>query len=270
MMGRVIVVGSLNIDTVLRVARHPRPGETVHALGAQSVPGGKGGNQAAAAADAGAETVFVGAVGDDGARYLRHLQAGGVDVSGVQRCTDIGTGAASVVVDDRGENSIIVLEGANGRVRAAQLDALDLCEGDVVSLQFELPDAVNAEVAARASRRGATVLINPSPWRESRTDVLALADVVIVNEIEAEQLGDVVSADALCITAGAAGARWGGLAAAAPRIEPVDTTGAGDRFAGTLAAMLARGSTRQEALERAVAAASEACLRHGAQQWRSV
>jgi len=270
MTGRVIVVGSLNVDTILGVTDHPRPGETVHALSAQTLPGGKGGNQAVAAAAAGSPTIMIGAVGADGARYLRHLRAAGVDVHGIRVLDDALTGAASVVVDARGENSIIVSEGANAAVVAAQLDAVNLRADDVVSLQFELPPEIVSEVASRAAAAGATVLINPSPWRSDATDVLAHADIVIVNELEAEQLGGMVATERLCVTAGGDGARWSEIAAQAPKIVPVDTTGAGDCFAGTLAAHLAQGATRERALDAAVRAASDACLRHGAQQWRSV
>lgn len=269
MSGRVFVVGSLNIDTVHTVPAHPRVGETIHAVTTTTVPGGKGGNQAVAAAAAGAPTIMVGAVGDDGGRYLEHLGCAGVDTSGVRRAAGVATGAATVIVNAEGDNSIIVTYGANGAVSAEQLAAIALRPGDVVSLQFELRDDVLRAAATWAKEAGATLIVNPSPWRAGLDEVLALADVVLVNELEAADLPAAVPAERICLTLGGDGARWGDLCASAPAISPVDTTGAGDAFAGTLSARLALGSPRAQALQEAVAAASELCLRHGAQQWRS-
>lgn len=265
----MFVVGSLNIDTVHTVPAHPRVGETIHAVTTTSMPGGKGGNQAVAAAAAGAPTTMVGAVGDDGDRYLEHLRRSGVDTSGVRSAAGLGTGAATVIVNARGDNSIIVTYGANGAVSAEQLAAVALRCEDVVSLQFELPDEMLHAAARWAKGAGATLVLNPSPWRAGLDEVVALADVVIVNELEAADLPAAVPTGDLCLTLGAEGARWGDLSAAAPAIRPVDTTGAGDAFAGTLSAALALGVPRAPALRDAVGAASAMCLQHGAQQWRS-
>ena len=270
MTGRVMVVGSLNIDTLLFVERPPRVGESIHALASASRPGGKGGNQAVAAAAAGAETVMIGAVGADGTRYIRHLQALGVDVRGIRVLQGEPTGFATVIVGGDGENSVVVSEGSNAYVRAEQLDALHIREGDVVSLQYELPAEVVARVAEAASFAGATVLVNPSPWRADEAGILRHASSILVNTLEADQIAGLVPQDKLCVTAGSEGARWGGTAVPAPRITPVDTTGAGDCCAGTRAALLALGRAREEALTGAVAAASQACLQPGAQRWRSV
>ena len=269
MNGRVIIIGSLNIDTVLEVDSHPRVGETIHAIMATTMPGGKGGNQATAAATAGASVVMVGAVGADGDRYLRHLALCGVDT----RLTAVvpgASGAATVIVNARGDNSIIVSEGSNAHVDLSQLERITLTSSDVVSLQFELPRGVVRGAAQWASDAGATLIVNPSPWRRDVDDVLRLADVIVVNELEAAQLGDDALAEKVCITRGPAGAVWGGLSVPAPKIEPVDTTGAGDAFTGTLAALLAQGVEREPALQDAVEAASGACLSSGAQAWRSL
>ena len=267
--GRVFVVGSLNVDTVLRVKRHPRVGETVHAMDAATAPGGKGGNQAAAAARAGASTHIVGRIGSDapGEAYTKHLEALGID------CSLLGvspgpSGQATVVVDSEGENSIIVLEGANGELTVTDVDALAtlLRPGDVISTQYESPAEVVRRALEAAKSAGAFSILNPSPWQD-HPDLVALADLVVVNALEAEQLGKGVPADGLCLTLGEGGARWGDVHVSAPHITPVDTTGAGDAFTGTLAAGIAHGDDRQTALTAAVAAASDACLQQNAQQW---
>lgn len=265
--GRVFVVGSINVDTVIRVKAHPRPGETVHASGQVTAPGGKGGNQAAAAARAGAPTLMVGRIGSDapGRTYVEHLSALGVDCALVSEA-ETATGQATVMVDDAGENSIIVLEGANGAVTLADIEAMAprLRAGDVLSTQYELPAPI-VEAALKAARAaGAYSILNPSPWAD-RPELIALADLVVVNELEAEQLG--LAGEGVCLTLGADGARWGTVAVTAPRITPVDTTGAGDAFTGTLAAGIAAGTDRQQMLAAAVAAASDACLLPNAQDW---
>jgi ribokinase len=267
--GRVFVVGSVNLDTITVVPSLPRPGETVRASATRTAPGGKGANQAAAAAAAGAEVRLLGRVGADaaGRRLRAHLEARGVDCA-LLRDDAAPTGAALVVVDESAENLIVVRGGANDAVAAADLAGLvqELRPGDVVSLQFELPDAVVQEALAQASRAGATSILNPSPWRD-RPELLAAADVVVVNEIEALALGSRIGDERVCVTAGSAGARWGGHHVEAPAIVPVDTTGAGDAFTGALAAGLAAGAPPLEALTGAVAAGSEACLRAQAQEW---
>ena len=270
MTARVVVFGAINIDTVSRVEHLPRPGETVLARSTELRPGGKGGNAAAAAAAAGARSALVGAIGDDGQRYARHLRAAGVDDSGVVRRGDVLTGSANIVVDDAAENTIVVSEGANGTVSAAQLDTIRLTGDDTLLLQFELRAAEIEQAAALARDVGARLIVNPSPWRDDLRHVTASADIVIVNELEAAAMGDLVAAERVCRTLGAGGARWGGLTVPAPRITPVDTTGAGDAFAGTLAAALATGADAEAALRAAVGAASDACLQPGAQRWCSV
>lgn len=270
MTARVVVFGAINIDVVSRVEHLPRPGETVLARSTELRPGGKGGNAAAAAAAAGARTALVGAVGDDGARYTRHLRAVGVDASVVAVRGDVLTGSASIVVDDSAENTIVVTEGANGAVSATQLDAVRLTDADTLLLQFELRATEIERAAVHARDVGARLIVNPSPWRDDLRHVTAMADIVIVNELEAAALGDLVPKERICRTLGADGAQWGDLAVPAPRIDPVDTTGAGDAFAGALAAALTTGAAAEAALRAAVGAASAACLLPGAQRWSSV
>lgn len=267
-MSRVVVIGSINIDTVLRVTRHPEVGETVAAISASSVPGGKGSNQAVAAAATGVEVVLVGAVGSDGDRSLRHLGSSGVDTTHVTRRDDAATGGAYVVVSDDGENSIIVTAGANASVVEPDLSGVGLRPGDIAVFQFEQPRATVLNAMRAAAAAGATVVLNPSPWRHGADEELSLADIVIVNEIEASRLAGEVDDAKLVTTLGARGARWGDVRAVSPKIDAVDTTGAGDTFSGTLAGALAVGAAREVALESAVLAASHACLSLGAQTWR--
>jgi ribokinase len=269
-MGRVLVLGSLNVDLVAQVGHHPRPGETVLAEpGLTRNAGGKGANQAVAAVAAGADVAMAGAVGDDGdgTAYLRRLEARGVDVSGVRVAPDLPTGQAWIAVDDEGENTIVVVPGANSV--ATQPDLTGWGEGDVLLVQLEVPLDVVAETARDAHRRGMRVVVNAAPYAALPHDVAALADPVVVNEHEAAQLadGDVVPGS-LLVTFGAAGCTWDGEPFAVeevPADQVVDTTGAGDAFCGALAASLAAGLSRDEAMRRAAAAGAEAVTRVGAQ-----
>ena len=269
-MGRVVVVGSLNVDRVTRVERHPGPGETVLGDAAGVFAGGKGANQAVAARAAGAEVAMIGCVGRDpeGDAYRARLDALGIEVSGVRRLDALPTGTAYVVVDEPGENAIIVVPGANGGVSDADLAPLDrLGAGDVVLLQLEVPLPVVAEAARRATDAGARVVLNLAPYAVLPAAVTELADPVVVNEHEAELLraeGDVPGS--LLVTRGAGGAVWDGDSVeGVPVTEVVDTTGAGDAFSGALAAALAGGAARAEALAAAVRAGGEAVGRSGAQ-----
>jgi ribokinase len=268
-MGRVVVVGSLNVDLVASVERHPGPGETVLADGpVQRFAGGKGGNQAVAAAAAGAQVAMVGAVGqDDGGRaYLERLSARGIDVSGVQTMPDVSTGQAWVTVDPSGENAIVVIPGANGAVRPT---ALEVGQGDVVLVQLEIPLGAVARAVRSAHAAGARVVVNAAPYAALPHDVAALADPLVVNEPEAMLLADSgIVPTSVLVTFGAAGCAWDGErfdAIRVPAEEVLDTTGAGDAFCGALAAALADGSDRAEAVSRAVVAGAEAVRRLGAQ-----
>lgn len=268
-MGRVVVLGSLNVDLVTRVERHPRPGETLLADGLRRLAGGKGANQAVAAAAAGAPTVMVGAVGDDadGAAYLDRLRGLGVDVSGVAVRPGTPTGTALIAVDAAGENTILVVAGANATVTDGDLDPVDLGPGDVLLLQLEVPlDAVTA-AARLAAARGARVVLNLAPYAAVPDDVVALADPVVVNESEAGLLAGSGSAPrSLLVTLGGDGARWGELVVGAvPAEAVVDTTGAGDAFCGALAAGLADGADDETALRGALRAGARAVAHDGAQ-----
>jgi ribokinase len=272
-MGRVAVVGSLNVDLVTHVERHPKPGETVLGTGLERLAGGKGANQAVAASAAGASVVMSGCVGSDeaGSAYVRRLSALGIDASRIRVAPHLSTGHALITVDDDGENTIVVIAGANAAVAVRDLDVLDsIGPGDVLLLQLEIPLDVVTAAVRRASARGARVILNLSPYAALPPDIVALADPVVVNEHEAASLADSEALPAsVVVTFGAAGAAWDGEQVSGPVVDQVkvlDTTGAGDAFCGALSAALAAGSSRREALEAALAAGATAVTHVGAQR----
>ncbi|WP_084707541.1 ribokinase, partial [Mycobacterium celatum] len=240
MTARICVVGSVNMDTVFDVEALPRPGETVLATSVRTTPGGKGANQAVAAARAGARVQFVGAVGDDAAaeRLRAHLAANGVGTEGLIAVAG-PSGTAVVMVDSAGENAIVVATGANGHV-TVDSDAVRtiVAECDVLLLQLEIPVATAAAAARQARAAGAVVMVNASPAGRDPHELAELTDVLIVNETEAEHW--VWPVEHRVITRGAAGATYTGpgesFAVPAPTVKAVDTAGAGDVFAGVLAA----------------------------------
>jgi ribokinase len=268
-MTRVCVVGSVNMDIGLDVDTLPHPGETVLAASVRTTPGGKGANQAVAAARAGAQVQFVGAVGDDPAAVAlrEHLTANNVRSDGL--ITVPGpSGSAVVVVDASGENIIVVAPGANGGLTldSAGLRGL-LADCDVLLVQLEIP-VTTATVAAReAHSAGTTVIVNASPSGGDPGELAELAevtDVLVVNEAEAAHW--VWPVPHRVITRGAQGASYAGdgeeFTVAPPAVEVVDTSGAGDVFAGVLAAGWANG--REHAVRRACAAGALATLVPGA------
>lgn len=290
-MSKVVVVGSVNMDVVARVPRIPGPGETLLASGSARGGGGKGANQVVAAARAGgAEAAFVGAVGDDadGAQLRALLEADGVNTAGVVT-SDEPSGVALISVADDGENAIVVVPGANSALSAlddAQRDIV--AEADAVAAQLEIPIGL-VRSAADARADGALFVLNAAPSEPLRdpavaADILPRVDVLVVNEHELTDIAGVPDRDAaiavlaervpaLVVTLGAAGSviAFGSERAEVPafRVDPVDTTGAGDTFCGVFAAHLGRGPLTLDALTsaaRAGAAASAiAVTRHGAQ-----
>jgi ribokinase len=245
------VVGSVNLDLVARVERLPRPGETVTASGLARLPGGKGANQAVAAARLGAEVTFVGAVGDDAfaAEALANLVALGVQLELERVAT---TGLALIAVDDAGENEIVIVPGSNALVTPREVEGAVLC-------QLEVPDAV----VLAAARKASFFALNAAPARPLDVE----PDLVVVNQLEREVFA---RGKLVAVTLGASGAvlyeNGSEVArAAAPPVDVVDTTGAGDAFTATLVVSLLEGRAWQEALERACAAGAEATTRLGAQ-----
>lgn len=270
-MGRVAVLGSLNVDIVTRVERHPQPGETLLGESGGRFAGGKGANQAAAARRAGAAVAMIGAVGADepGAAYRRRLEALGVDTAAVAEA-HAPTGIALITVDEAGENTIVVVPGANAAVGAqAVAAAAALAPGDVLLCSLEVPLDVVAQAARAASAAGARVVLNLAPYAALPHDVVALADPVVANESEMRLLADSdLIPSSLLVTFGAAGATWDGEEVGGiplPSEKVVDTVGAGDAFCGSLAAALAAGLGRREALAAANAAGAAAVQWAGAQ-----
>ena len=304
----VVVVGAANTDLTVAAPTLPRAGETVGDGAVHTGFGGKGANQAVAARRAGAEVAFVARMGDDehAERYLDHLRAEGIDTGAVGRDPRAASGVALIMVDAAGRNQIAVAPGANARLRPSHLKAgtRRLHAGAVVIAELEVPVST-VEAGFRAARRaGATTLLNPAPVpssvspdsdtdraeaslvRELPETLVALTDVVVVNEVEAEQLTGLpvtgVAAarrvaralvaggfGAAIVTLGELGAVWtdgtDGGREKAPRVTVVDTVGAGDTFVGYLAAGLARGASASESVAEAVRAASFAVTRRGAQ-----
>jgi ribokinase len=283
----ITVFGSINLDLIGSVERLPRPGETVPGGGFATAPGGKGANQALAAARAGAAVRVVGAVGrDDFANAaLALLRAGGVDLGGV-RAIDGPTGVALILVDAAGENVIAVIPGANGRVGEADAETLAFAPEDVLLLQLEVPVGAIEVAARRARAAGARVLLNFAPFRADGLALLPHVTHLVVNERECELIakamgvaGEEIAAQGrelaerggvtVIVTLG----RDGALAfaeertetAAALAIEAVDTVGAGDTFCGYLAAGLSEGMALGETLRLAAVAGSLACTKAGAQ-----
>ncbi|HPK11458.1 MAG TPA: PfkB family carbohydrate kinase [Phycicoccus elongatus] len=271
-MGRVLVLGSLNVDLVTSVERHPRPGETVLGDGLSRLAGGKGANQAVAARAAGVEVTMVGCVGADagGAAYRKRLAGRGIDVAHVRTVSGEPTGTALIAVSDDAENAIIVVPGANAALDDREVEAVEsLTVGDVLLLQLEVPLPVVCRAARRAAARGVRVVINIAPYAALPADVIALADPVIANEHEAVALAESGAVPgSLLVTYGANGTSWNGRtwsAHSVPRHQVLDTTGAGDAFCGVLAAALALGHDESHAMDAALAAGASAVRRVGAQ-----
>jgi len=282
----IVVFGSINLDLVARVPRFAQPGETLAAESFAVHPGGKGANQALAAARAGASVALVGAVGDDAfaAPALALLRAGGVDVARV-RAVAGATGIALIDVTAAGENAIRIVAGANADVDAAAVDPAWLTPATTVVLQQEIPASANLALATRAQAADARIVLNAAPARDVDAALLDAIDILVVNEPEMRAVAAAMRlpaapeafapafvrqrGGAAVITLGARGVvaadAKGTYALPAPSVTVVDTTGAGDAFVGALAAALDRALGLQAALARGVAAGSLACRHAGAQ-----
>jgi len=283
----ITVIGSINLDLIATVDRLPEPGETVPGSTFATAAGGKGANQALAAARAGAHVRMIGAVGEDAfaGEALSLLEKGGVDLSGVNR-TGEPTGTALILVGGDGENMIAVVPGANGTVGADAVDALQFAKGEHLLLQHEIPLATVERALDAARQTKAVSILNTAPFRIEAAPLLAKADVVIANETEFDLYAAALALEGadrearmrdfcartgrtVIVTLGGDGVvaatPRGMVRAEALRVTPVDTVGAGDTFCGYLAAGLAEGRPLAEAMRRAAAAGSLACLKPGAQ-----
>ena len=294
-MSDIVVVGSLNMDLVVQASRMPEAGETIAGNDFQLISGGKGANQAVAAARmgsgvSGSSVSMVGRVGGDpfGETLRQGLDQEGIDVSRVRVDRDAGTGTALIVVDDAGENRIIIVAGANGRVSQQDLDGARslITEAKVLVMQFEIPLDTVARALTMAREAGVTVIHNLAPAYEVPLSFLAGVSVVVLNETESELITGIAVDDRhtaqvagqllhesgvriAIFTLGARGAivsRGEGLEhAPGYAVEAVDTTAAGDAFVGALAASMARGEPLAQAVRRANAAGALTVTRFGAQ-----
>jgi len=289
----ILVVGSINMDLVVRADHIPVPGETVLGTGFATAPGGKGANQAVAVARQGARCVFLGRVGDDdfGRRLLEGLKHEGIDCERVMVTPDASTGVAMIIVDAKGENSIVVASGANHRVTPDDVfDAEALFrDAAVVVLQLELPLPTVQAAHALAARHGARVVLDPAPAPKALPPGLCAVDVITPNVSEAEvitgkkaedfdeRVDKVVASDLIARGARSAVLKLGGrgslvltadgqIAKVRPyKVDIVDTTAAGDAFTASLAVGVARELSLTEAARVANAAGALACTRFGAQ-----
>ncbi|MGE7989707.1 ribokinase [Pseudomonas sp. NPDC089554] len=291
MHAKVVVVGSLNMDLVARADRLPRGGETLAGDSFFTVPGGKGANQAVAAARLGASVAMVGNVGDDayGLQLRRALEVEGIDCQAVTACAGVSSGVALIVVDAASQNSIVIIPGGNGLLSPESVQRFDalLQNAEVVICQLEVPPATVAWVLARGRELGKTVILNPAPASGPLpADWFAHIDYLIPNESEAEALTGLsvndlesarkaaeqlrqLGAGKVIVTLGAQGALFvsedGSQHFPATPVKPLDTTAAGDTFVGGFAASLARGLEEGEAIVCGQRAAAISVTRAGAQ-----
>ncbi|MHC5904418.1 ribokinase [Streptomyces sp. S6] len=282
-MTHIVVLGSTNMDLVTHAPRPPRPGETLTGTEFRTTPGGKGANQAIAAARAGATVSMIGAIGTDphGPHLRTTLEQSGVDTDHL-RTMNTPSGTAHIVVDDAGGSAIVVIPGANGTVdHLAPGDETLIASADTLLLQLEIPMAAVLAGARAARAHGVRTILTPSPLQPLPPELLAATDLLVAGEYEAVTLTDrtdpVEAAQHLLtlvpeaiVTLGAAGALYATratptpLAVPAPHTTPVDTTAAGDTFVGALATALGEERPIHEALRWAAAAASLSVERLGA------
>jgi ribokinase len=288
-MGRVVVAGSINMDVVATADRHPKIGETVAGREVFYFPGGKGANQAVAAAKLGAATTLIGRVGTDAfGRELRaYLAAQGVDLALVRDTLEAHTGMAFITVADA-DNTIVIVPGANAHVSAADVAAAVLAKDDVAISQFEIPLPAIEAFFRRAHAAGATTILNPAPAVPFDRALLDLVDILILNEtelgfltktelcdtddhsrfVEAARSLQTSAGAVICVTLGKRGVLTlldgEPMVISGRDVSAIDTTGAGDCFVGAFAAQLAGGKPIRKALEYANIAASICVQRMGA------
>jgi ribokinase len=291
MQAKVVIVGSLNMDLVTRAPRLPRGGETLAGHSFVTVPGGKGANQAVAAARLGTDVAMVGCVGDDayGGQLRAALLAEGIDCTAVTAIDGESTGVALIVVDDNSQNAIVIVAGGNGHVTAQVVDRFDalLSQAEVIVCQLEIPVATVGHVLKRGRELGKIVILNPAPASGPLpADWYPLIDYLIPNETEAALLtglpvDSVATADRaasallaagagkVIVTLGSQGSLFANGARSqhfpAPTVQAVDTTAAGDTFVGGFAAALAEGKSESDAIRFGQIAAALSVTRAGAQ-----
>lgn len=290
MVNHVVVLGSINVDTTYHVNRFPQPGETIAAQSKSSAPGGKGANQAVAAARSGAQTAFVGAVGSDneGQYMLEALKENGIDTSHINIDKYHGTGSAAITLDANGQNDIMVYGGANQAMQPGEFGDLSelLAHTDFLIAQFETPQAVALDLFKQAKEQGVTTVLNPAPAHEIMPELLQYTDVIAPNETECALLTGIELTDEdsmlksadyfrergvkhLLITLGDRGVFYStpddhGLVPAF-KVKAVDTTAAGDTFIGALCSQLEKDLANvEDSLRYAQRASSLTVQRMGA------
>jgi ribokinase len=286
----IVVVGSANMDLVVHTARLPARGETLLGGAFGTCPGGKGANQAIAAARLGAPVTMIGCVGDDsfGSALWNGLASDGIDTAHLHRLPDTPSGIAMITVAADGANTIVVAPGANARLTGEHIDAAGeaIANAGMLICQLEVPLETVRRAIDAAARHGTPVLLNPAPAEPLPDALYAQVDFLIVNETEAQVLTGLAVSDAasarraadalqvkgartVIVTLGAGGVCYSGPEGAAhmaaPRVDAVDTTAAGDTFAGGFAAARVRGATLAEAIAFAQRAAALSVMRRGAQ-----
>lgn len=287
-MPNIIVVGSLNADLVVRAPRFPQPGETISGEDLKIIPGGKGANQAVAAARQGTQTAMVGRVGNDSfsPELINNLKQNGVDTSHVQVDPDSATGTATIIVDANGQNSIVLSPGGNGQVTSADVEQVSFGEAQLLLLQLEIPLETVLAAAKRARQNGLRVVLNPAPARALPDELLALADFLVPNESELSLLtglpvSDIQSAENaaktllargisnVIVTLGANGAllvnQDGTKHIPSYAVNVVDTTAAGDAFIGGFASALLQNKSMEDAVRYGCACGALAATKFGAQ-----
>ncbi|MBC3910559.1 ribokinase [Undibacterium umbellatum] len=290
MKPRITVVGSVNMDLVFRTPRMPAVGETLHGHEFCQIPGGKGANQAVAAARQGAQVSFIGAVGDDGfGSFSRDcLAAEGMELTHLARVAGVATGVAGILVDDSGSNSIVLAAGANATLTAAQVDAATaaIAGAQLLVCQLETPLATVTRAIEIARAQGVKVILNPAPAQDLTDALLAQVDYLILNETEASQLSGITVVDqdsakaaseqilrrgtgTVLLTMGEHGAliteSTGSQFIPAVKVDVVDTTAAGDTFVGAFAVGLANGLSVIDASREAQYTAALTVTKLGAQ-----
>jgi len=290
-MSYILIVGSSNTDMVIQTGHLPKPGETIIGGNFFMNPGGKGANQAVAAARLGASVKFITKTGDDifGQEAREHFRNEGIDITDSVVDTRYPSGVALITVDQSGENTILVASGANGQLLPGDIpfDSILTNECKVVLLQLEIPLSTVSAVTDEANRRGIPVILNPAPATELDDELLNKVNILTPNEIEASMLSgiavtDLDSAKSACralqnkgvetiiLTMGSKGAlictNLEFIHITAPEVHAIDTTAAGDVFNGALASAISRGRSMIEAVEFACKAASVSVTRLGAQQ----
>lgn len=279
-MARIVVIGSASMDLVVTSAKRPGAGETVLGDSFKTVPGGKGANQAVAAARLGAEVTMVGCVGDDsfGETILSNLQSNGVITNHVEPVTGMESGTAHIILAE-GDNSIVVVKAANDRITPEYVDQAEevIQAADIVLIQQEIPEETVVHVSALCAKFQVPLMLNPAPARPVPNVVIERAAYITPNEHEAailfkdEPLGDVLRRypNKLIVTEGKKGVRYfdGVQEVVVPgyKVEAVDTTGAGDTFNGAFAVALAEGMSLTDSLKFANRAASLSVMKFGAQ-----